>query len=961
MASTALGLALRHIHRLFDGGSVAHLSDARLLERFAGDRDPAAFEGLVARHGPMVLAVCRAVLGDEHDAEDAFQATFLILARKAGSLRVGDTLGGWLYRVAFRAAVQADRAAARLRAREKEATAMAAIDTNTSTTTESGHDAARADVRRVLHEEIDRLPERHRLPVVLCYLEGLSYEQAAVQLRATVPALRCWLARARERLKARLTRRGITGAGAVLTALLSTRSSTAAVPPSWVRSAVAAAVAGTSASGGAALLAQGMMRSMLVTRMVTAAVPTLALAALAGVAAGWQTGGSARTGVPSIPASPPVARAPALKPAAAAPQRESPGETVTVRGRVVGPTGAPVQGATIRLDYYMYRKPPEGGEPTAASGPDGRFTLEAPRKVIDAFTLGEWNQPVRIVASAPGCGPSSAEQGTGSDALKDVTIRLAADDRPIEGRVLDLEGRPVAGAVFTTEEVGVPKEGGLDAWVDAMKAHPRQLHETLDMIPLKVKRTTGPDGRFRIDGVGRDRVVQLTVIGPTVAITRTFAMTADRPAFTTPNVHIIAPETLAFHAARFDYVAAPSRPVGGTVRDLDSGKPLAGVRVQGMVYEDRSSVYYHEVASTTDDRGRYELPGLAAADKYRLFVFPGKGMPYTTATFVEPVGHPGIEPATIDLRLKRGVLVRGRVTDRVTGKPVKGRVESYALRDNPHAKDYPGHINSYPPNDYPDEGGHYEVAALPGDGVIAFRAEADRYLKGVGAETIKGVKPGQRIIALSGSFSPEECHAIAAIDPEPGADVVTCDLQVDPGRTLSGTVLDPDGKPLAGVTARGVSARFRHLTQQLDSAAFELFGLDPRQPRRVEAFHEGRELAGAMWVRGDETGPIVLRLQPWGVITGRALDEEGEPLTNLDLVAFQIGESEPERGFLFKEYRIDRDGRFRVEVVPGLIYTAHAVDPVRNQGVRRVFKDVKVGPGEAKELGDVRATRGFGD
>src|SRR5580698_3920371 len=126
MAIETLGAAVRQINRLFADGSVTGLSDAQLLERFVSRRDASSFEALVARHGPMVLSVCRGVLRDPNDAEDAFQATFVILVKKAGTIRGGQALGGWLYQVAHRVAIQANIAAARRRTLEREAGQMSA-------------------------------------------------------------------------------------------------------------------------------------------------------------------------------------------------------------------------------------------------------------------------------------------------------------------------------------------------------------------------------------------------------------------------------------------------------------------------------------------------------------------------------------------------------------------------------------------------------------------------------------------------------------------------------------------------------------------------------------------------------------------------------------------------------------------------------------------------------------------
>ena len=235
------GTALRHLRDLFGTGTVGGLEDGQLLARYSNAKDDVAFEALVARHGPMVLATCRAVLRNEHDVEDAFQTTFLVLARRADSIRGGDALGGWLHRVAYRAAVAASLEARKRARKEAEALAMAPVDAIRSTR------SADLDLQPILHEEINRLPESQRLPVVLCDLEGLSYERAAGQLRLTVPTLRCRLAKARQRLKSRLTRRGFAvpavGAGFGL------NEATAAVPAALARGAVLAATGGPVRAG----------------------------------------------------------------------------------------------------------------------------------------------------------------------------------------------------------------------------------------------------------------------------------------------------------------------------------------------------------------------------------------------------------------------------------------------------------------------------------------------------------------------------------------------------------------------------------------------------------------------------------------------------------------------------------------------------------------------------------------
>ena len=176
-------------------GSVTGLSDARLLERFLSQRDAGAFEALVGRHGPMVLAVCRAILRDPHDAEDAFQATFLVLVKKGGTIRGRDALAGWLHQVAHRVAIQANTAAARRRTLERQVGEMAVA------TTTNGPPAA-DELLPALHEEIARLPEKYRLAVVHCDLEGMTQAQAAGQLHWSERTIHRRLAEGRARLKA---------------------------------------------------------------------------------------------------------------------------------------------------------------------------------------------------------------------------------------------------------------------------------------------------------------------------------------------------------------------------------------------------------------------------------------------------------------------------------------------------------------------------------------------------------------------------------------------------------------------------------------------------------------------------------------------------------------------------------------------------------------------------------------
>ena len=212
MAGLLSDSTARLIGTLFGEGSLTGMTDAQLLDRFVSQQDASAeyaFQVLVQRHGPLVMGVCRSVLGDLHDAEDAFQATFLVLARRASSLRNPANLGPWLHGVARRTSQKARARRSRLECLiHRAATKMG---TGAATATDRGAHAT--EEAELLHEEIGRLPEKYRTPVVLCDLEGLSREEAAKRLGWPIGTLGVRLMRARERLRVRLTRRGIAPAG----------------------------------------------------------------------------------------------------------------------------------------------------------------------------------------------------------------------------------------------------------------------------------------------------------------------------------------------------------------------------------------------------------------------------------------------------------------------------------------------------------------------------------------------------------------------------------------------------------------------------------------------------------------------------------------------------------------------------------------------------------------------------
>ena len=332
----------RSLGALFDIGVVGDLPDGQLLQRFTtGHREAAelAFDALVERHGPMVLRVCRRLLDDPNDAEDAFQATFLVLIRRAGSIRERGSLAAWLHGVALRVASRARVESARRRRIERRALRSEVVSRTTS--------PERIDLESVIHEELDRLPEKYRSPIVLCYLEGLTHEGAADRLGWPVGTVRGRLARARDLLRSRLTRRGVT-ASAALAAVGSLTDSARAAVPAALRDATVRAAAeiasGRTIAAAASAPGRGVGRGRFASPRLRSTQDDCGRAALAGHARDRAGSGHARRSSTAAGRAHDPARL-----ARGAPSRDAPAQ------------GDVVQHADAGIDHQ--RRPPaaEGG------------------------------------------------------------------------------------------------------------------------------------------------------------------------------------------------------------------------------------------------------------------------------------------------------------------------------------------------------------------------------------------------------------------------------------------------------------------------------------------------------------------------------------------------------------------------------------------------------------------------
>jgi len=313
MATDGTNPLLQHLRRLTVSARAESASDRELVESFVADRDDAAFTALFRRHGPMVHGLCRRVLRNDQEADDAFQATFLVFARKAHALRSRDTLSSWLYGVAYRTALKARCAAARRRAHEAAAPVRVPAEPLTEMTV--------AEAQSVVDQELAALPDKFRSPLVLCCLEGLARDEAARQLGWTVSVLKSRLEQARELLRRRLARRGLTLPAALLSLGMLGSTVQAAVPPALAAATVqattlvaAGAAANPVVSSNVVFLAEGVLKAMLFAKVKVALAVVLALAVLGiGVTGAMHMRAGATPQTPAVEA--PQVQAPAVQPA----------------------------------------------------------------------------------------------------------------------------------------------------------------------------------------------------------------------------------------------------------------------------------------------------------------------------------------------------------------------------------------------------------------------------------------------------------------------------------------------------------------------------------------------------------------------------------------------------------------------------------------------------------------------
>jgi RNA polymerase sigma factor (sigma-70 family) len=854
MSTTQAGVILRHLRTFVATEQPGSPTDRQLLEQFATRREEGAFEALLRRHAPLVLGVCRRVLRQEQDAEDAFQATFLVLARKAQEVGRRGSVAGWLHRVAYHAAIRARARTASREQHERQAPPRQPTDL-------LGEVTGR-ELFAMLDEELQQLSEVRRAPLVLCYLQGHTCDEAARQLGCSLRTLKRRLDQARQCLRARLARRGLALPAAIL-ALGLTCGAKAAVPAGWVAAAVRAATGAGSGATAAGAIAEAVLRGMSPTplRWVAALLVLGTLIFGTGVLARHAQAQRPDAEEPPLPA--PAAAAPPLTLPAAPSKEVADAKKAAITGRVVDADGKPVAGARVAgyggLEFgslsVEYQAKSLGEVKTDA---DGCFRLAVPE------TPGGRFRHIELLSAAKGHGAAWSRATVGNES--EVELRLPPEEAVV-GRLIDLQGQPLAKAqlrprrVLSAEpprgpKLAAPKEG--DAAASDMRhllalQRRSQSFEFWKDSPIKdfslwpKPVTTDAEGRFRVTGFGRGQEVDLFVEDDRVAA-QEIIVTAG-------------------HKAR-DFSLVPPHKVSGRLVAADTDKAIAGVSVWVTSFHDRLG---YGVDVRTDADGRYTANAYPG-ESYLVTAYPPRGEPYLVA-FRQADWPKGAVKQEVDLKLPRGAVVRGKVVEAGTGKALVSATLAFVPQSEGNPERPRGILSGQEHKYFSRADGTFEMVVPPGRGHLIVTGPSPEY-------TYRTVSEAELLAGKPGG-PPHHFHAVVALDLRAKGDAKELKIELRRAVKIKGRLVGPDGKPVKDAVVFlpsellpprqpamlslvfGVPPGTRVAAVSARDGAFELPNCDPEATYRIYVLSGKAE--------GANEGPVAMP-RPGGVFEAVAGD-----------------------------------------------------------------------------------------
>ncbi|MCR9210572.1 MAG: hypothetical protein NXI28_20285 [bacterium] len=651
---------------------------------------------------------------------------------------------------------------------------------------------------------------------------------------------------------------------------------------------------------------------------------------------------------------------------------------IRITGRVIDPNGNPVSGAKIFYAGSLVEplSDEEQAIPLAVCQQNGSFEFAIPLSKRSQSYDERLLRYGTVVATLDGFAPAVANL---HDSVSDqpLELRLAIEDEPLSGRILDLQGQPVpkVKVTFNALEVPVPDSLGVGAWRKMLANRPdgmavQRKFFSLAMLPSFLSKRqveTDAEGRFEMPSFGSGRIVALLLESPTIQTQEIRVVTGVpiNPISVPWYENAPASGTLHYVPNNFDFVAGPTRPITGVLSDLETGKPLSGFQVSGGT----AGNPMNEIAATTDDEGRFRLTGVPVSGKQTLTVLPPKDQPFIAVQRRVNI-TPGEDPLEINLEVPRGVWVDGNVVDQQSKESVGANLSYFVFDKNRAYQTLRStglglHVGSSGVET--DDEGNFRLAVLPGRGVIAARGFRDDYLFGVGDDLIVEGRQSDNddddfLVTAPHLISTSNYHAVAEVNPENLDSNVEITVGLVLGASAQGRVVDAEGQPLAGTLIRGTRAMA--YWRETESSDFKALGFTDGKSRQLLFWHGERNLAGQAVIAPGTTDAMV-HLQPAATVSGRLLDKNGAPIRDVPIVSYTHGgnkASEVEHDFLnvpsSLDIRTDDQGKFQIpSLVPGLKY-AFGIEDEPGRFPTLIIKSIALEPGETRDMGDIEPLSG---
>ena len=576
--------------------------------------------------------------------------------------------------------------------------------------------------------------------------------------------------------------------------------------------------------------------------------------------------------------------------------------------------------------------------PPASIDRDGRFAIRLsnlPNEAQDELPMDRWIDG-RLYASAKGFGISWLDASTELAGSKVIRLRLVKDDVPIQGRLLDSEGRPVAGArVFVANIYASPDEN-LDHFFEDVTTTTvfeqvrnyltRHLNlidsgHSFDQLRLSASKTD-QDGRFVLQGIGRERLAMVYVEGKDIQRQRFFMATRNMEQVATQPRSQAQPETI--YGAKCRIVAAQGLTVEGVVRDADTQIPLAGVMIRNSTLNNVSGAHTPSFQATTDVKGRYRITGFPTTGVNRLMAVPNDDQPYFLRdAVVQASPQPGSAVVTLDFNLHRGIWIRGRITEQENGAPVKAAIRYLPFLSNEYARDVPEingpnatmHSSRHQHRYLSAADGTYRIVGLPGRAIVGVDAYGG-FLTGVGADRIQGIDDKGEFATYSNPLNANlNLHALKEINPREGASEVVVNFQLQRGEQERIHVVDEKGRPVLGTHVSGLHVGANYFPQKHWLPTMKVVSLGPDEQREVLIQHRERKLAAIANVKANGRGEVQqVELTKAASIRGRLVSASGDPI---DGVTIEAQTTLIRNAVQLAKATTDENGSFSMDSIPG--------------------------------------------